>query len=386
MFRLPVPPAGLLGAVLLSAAIAVEPKPPEKTVEERVADIEAYFNNTAPGPAVRADEVDRTMTPALQAVALRTKAGNRLQDPRVTTFDLQIAIANLTRALELEPKSALTLLNRACAYLRAFDRGKALADVERALELNSELAEAFVLRAHLRLSNGDVGGCLADAKQAGELQPKSAEAWMHQAIAQHRKGALDEAIADYTKGLALLPPGAPGYQASGRWEFARPLQGVRHLIYINAYLGRAACYYAQQKWDAVFADLAAVQDWPDYGEFVRPHLWALRPRLNPENDAKAAALKSKLEHRTDDPWSNDLNTFVLGGGEEAAFLAMAENGEPMATQIRRSIAGYFAGMRRLAAGQKTEAAECFRKSVAADLKGSLSHDFSQAELKLLEQK
>ena len=73
--------------------------------------------------------------------------------------DLDGAIAEYTRAIELDPRYADAYLNRANTQADKGDMGHAIADYNRALEINPALARAYAGRGGVK---GDLDGALSD--------------------------------------------------------------------------------------------------------------------------------------------------------------------------------------------------------------------------------
>lgn len=89
--------------------------------------------------------------------------------------DFEHAIADLTRACELEPTNAEYFYQRGVAYGENKQIDLAAADVDRAIELNPDHIAAHVARAQLRFMHKDNGGATADLGAADRLAPKEAD-------------------------------------------------------------------------------------------------------------------------------------------------------------------------------------------------------------------
>jgi tetratricopeptide (TPR) repeat protein len=119
--------------------------------------------------------------------------------------DVDGAIAELTRAIELEPGLARAWARRGFARGSKGDHEGAIADYARALELDPKSAGAWDGRAWVRADRGDYDGAIADYTKALELDPKGTGDWCRRGWARSRKGDDAGAIADYTKALELDP-------------------------------------------------------------------------------------------------------------------------------------------------------------------------------------
>jgi tetratricopeptide (TPR) repeat protein len=85
------------------------------------------------------------------------------------------------------------------------DLDGAIADYTKAIELNTRYAAAYVNRGVARKTKGDLDGAIADYDRAISLNPRLKEAYNNRGLARQLKGQLDDAIADFDKALELDP-------------------------------------------------------------------------------------------------------------------------------------------------------------------------------------
>jgi tetratricopeptide (TPR) repeat protein len=142
------------------------------------------------------------------------------------TFKLQKgdydgAIADLSRAIELSPNTADYYSDRGLAKLRKHDNDGAIADFTRTIELDPKNAIAYRNRALAKNIKGDADGALADYNHAIELDPKSAGAFNSRGMIQKSKGNLDGALADFTKAIELNDKLAIAYKNRGEAKQAK---------------------------------------------------------------------------------------------------------------------------------------------------------------------
>jgi tetratricopeptide (TPR) repeat protein len=106
------------------------------------------------------------------------------------------AIRTFDRALQIDPKSALSLSHRGFAHggLGRFDA--CIADQEKAIELDSTLALAYARRGAARAAKSDPAKARQDIDKALTLDPTLAEALCDRAILKAAKGDLRGAAAD----------------------------------------------------------------------------------------------------------------------------------------------------------------------------------------------
>ena len=82
-------------------------------------------------------------------------------------------------------------------------------------------------------------------------------------------------------------------------------------------------------------------------------------------------------------WISKEAAMLLGKINEADFLAAVTSSDPQQDQNQHCEAWYFAGMKRLLAGDKGTAADYFRKCLATGQKNLTEYMLADAELKLL---
>jgi tetratricopeptide (TPR) repeat protein len=119
--------------------------------------------------------------------------------------DLDGAIADFTRAIELNPQDDAPYYNRAQAKWLKKDAAGAIADYTRAIELGSTNPAAYNNRGNARAENNDRDGAIADYTRAIELKPDYARAYYNRAVTKKEKGDATGAAADFKHAQALDP-------------------------------------------------------------------------------------------------------------------------------------------------------------------------------------
>jgi len=109
--------------------------------------------------------------------------------------DFPAAIADLTRACELDPSNAEYFYQRGVAYAENRQGDLAAADIDRAIELNPDHVAARVARAHNRLARKDKTGATADLAAAAQAAPKEADIRFYMARAYSSMNLLTESVA-----------------------------------------------------------------------------------------------------------------------------------------------------------------------------------------------
>ena len=119
--------------------------------------------------------------------------------------DLDGAIADFNRAIELNPKDDAPYYNRAQAKRLKKDTAGAIADYTRAIELGSTNPAAYNNRGNARSENNDNDGAISDYTRAIELKPDYARAYYNRAVTKEAKGDKTGADADFKMARKLDP-------------------------------------------------------------------------------------------------------------------------------------------------------------------------------------
>src|SRR5687767_7410910 len=126
------------------------------------------------------------------------------------------ALADLDRALQLNPRSAYTYVNRAMALARKGERGQALADFDRAIALNPRFPEAHSERCLLLIRMEEPGRALESCNTALSLAPNLPAALLNRSVLHLRAGRMNEALADVERVLKFEPASGIALYNRGR--------------------------------------------------------------------------------------------------------------------------------------------------------------------------
>jgi len=135
--------------------------------------------------------------------------------------DYDGAIGDLTRTIELSPNTADYYNDRGLAKLRKGDQDGAIGDFTRTIELDAKNAIAYRNRALAKNIKHDADGALADLNHAIELDPKNATAFNTRGAIRKSKGDNDGAIADFTSAIELNDKLATAYKNRGEAKQAK---------------------------------------------------------------------------------------------------------------------------------------------------------------------
>jgi len=104
------------------------------------------------------------------------------------------------------PEARLLLATR---RMQAFDLNGALADIMRCIELKPELAEAHVIHGRILMLTADLSGAEAAFRRAVAVDPNSFEALLELSALAREQGKLAEARETVTHALAIRPSDIP---------------------------------------------------------------------------------------------------------------------------------------------------------------------------------
>ena len=105
--------------------------------------------------------------------------------------------------------------NRGIACRDKGEIDSAIENFTKAIELSPDLAIAYSNRGVAYGEKGDIDRAIADFTEAIELQPDFADAYYNRGIAYHEKREYDRAIVDYTMTIGLKPDLVEAYNNRG---------------------------------------------------------------------------------------------------------------------------------------------------------------------------
>ncbi len=226
-----------------------------------------------------------------------------------TKGDLDAAIVDFNRAMQLNPKDAVACGNRGNAKRDKGDLDGAIADYNRAIRFDPKYAYAYYDRGLAKKQKSDLDGAIADYNRVIELDPKFAKAYCDRGVAKRRKGDLDGAMTDYDRTVELDPKYAIAYFNRGnakdeKGDLDGAIADYNRGIELNpkdskAYKYRADVHAKKKEYDAAVMDtLKAIELEPNNGGYYLDLGWYQLFNRKPR-EAIAASLKA-LELSSDD--------------------------------------------------------------------------------------
>jgi lipoprotein NlpI len=247
------------------------------------------------------------------------------------------------------------------------DLDGALADYNKCIELKPNHASGFVGRGNVMRAKGDLDAAMADYNKAIELKSDDAIAYDNRGMMKKTKGDLNGALMDYDKAIELNPKHA------------------------EAYHGRGCLRYDEQKFADALADFRKESELDtttnasvvrDYGHF---RVWLIRARLG-EKEAATKEMQAYLDGRKTgkpDDWAAHIARFLAGRLDETGFFKAAENANKKKESGQMCEAWFYAGSKRLIDGDNAKAGEYFGKCVGTGETGFTEYGSAVVELKLL---
>ncbi len=210
-----------------------------------------------------------------------TKLDVELEDPTPARFrdrgelrrqigDLEGALADFDRALELDPDDPESRTSRGSTLLALKDLDGALAEFDRALELDPSSIQAVGGRGTALLRRGDFEGALDALDEALALDPRRFECWVNRGVIRARLGELEGARLDFVRAVQLEPLDPRGWTglawvASDRGDHRSALVLADKAIEVGpresaGWVGRARALRSQGKYAEAIADAGRAID------------------------------------------------------------------------------------------------------------------------------
>jgi len=158
--------------------------------------------------------------------------------------------------------------------------------------------------------------------------------------------------------------------------------------FARAYYNRACLRYDSQDFDTAIVDFRKLIEMDAFMDSSHFRLWLIRARRG-EEQAATTELKAYLASRTigmPEDWNMKVGGFLAGQLDEPEFLGAGKSADPMTEAGQLCEAYFFAGSKRLFAGDKTTAADYFQKAIANQRKEYYEYASAVAELNSLKMK
>ena len=242
---------------------------------------------------------------------------------KATTFKFILLAAGMSIVASngIAQTTARDYCNRGVARQKKGDLDGALADYSRAIELSPQNATAYNNRGLAEITKGDLDGALADYDRALQISPRNFEIRTNRGVVRQRKGDLDGALADYDIAIKLWKTYVPAYRNRAKLKMAKndldgALADCTFMLAINpkdasAYYDRALIKTAKGDPDAARVDFnRAIKLDPKYARNSPP----------PVNKGNVESAGAPDEHALTAQKIDDLN----GAGPKAGYAPPIE--------------------------------------------------------------
>ena len=116
-----------------------------------------------------------------------------------------LAIADCTQAIAIEPGNAFAYAQRGEAYCGKGDVKRCVADFDEAMRIDPSDTSFIFLRGVARADQGDADGAIADLTKAIEQDPGTVAAYVRRGRIYEAEGDKARAAADYRSALKIDP-------------------------------------------------------------------------------------------------------------------------------------------------------------------------------------
>ena len=265
--------------------------------------VEDFFNRA--GAKKAAGDLDGAIADYDRAIQIDPKDAaiyNNRGLAKQAKGDLDAAIVDFNRAIQLNPKDAIAYSNRGNTKRDKGDLDGAILDYNRGIRLDRKYAYAYYDRGLAKKQKSDLDGAIVDYNRVIELDPKFAKAYCDRGVAKRRKGDLDGAISDYDRTVELDPKYAIAYFNRGnakddKGDLNGAIVDYNRGIELNpkdskAYDYRAEVHAKKKEYDAAVSDtLTAIELDPKNGDYYLSLSWYQLFNRKPR-EAIAASLKA----------------------------------------------------------------------------------------------
>lgn len=121
------------------------------------------------------------------------------------------SIATLTKIIEMTPNDPKFYYERGIIWKKIGDYDKALADYTKAIEIDPNYTNAYNSRGHVWYAKGDYAKAITEYTQAIDINPKDPNFYYNRGNAWKKQGNYDRAVADFTKVIEIDPNDADAY-------------------------------------------------------------------------------------------------------------------------------------------------------------------------------
>jgi len=336
---------------------------------------DAYFHR-ALAARERDPEISTGKADILKVLEINPRNRDALLILAETEGDRHVAISDCTKAIEIDPNHAEAYYDRANFELWFEHDADALNDLARAIQLNPKEIKFYHARAEMEEWSQDWKDYIRDLSQEIALDPEKSIYYSCRAAAKERMGDWNGALQDYNHEMQLSPAAEESYcrrgyvkQRLGDTDGA--LDDFNQSIksepgFMMGYYCRSAIKQGRGDLAGALADLrAGLKAEPEESEDPNIHIWIVQMLQGKKTaaDQELSAYVAKKQRFYVHVLMPQIALFFLGRMSEADFLKAAQVHDRYDTG-KEWEGWYYAGYKRLLSGDKTTAAEYFRRCAA----------------------
>jgi len=313
-------------------------------------------------------------------------------------WDLHNAAGDFSRVIKLDPNFTAAYVSRAGIEWMTGDADKALKDYTSAIRLNPQDPDNYARRAGIEAARRDFEPALGDYRKVIELQPDNRDAYRGRVRIKEMQNDYAGAVMERVRMIeeTASPFNGPSLtnggfftRYPGRWRGRLSQQLDRALAtdpnFAWGYYYRGVAKSLTNDWRGAWADFQRCQNFPDIRvrDYAAIHIWLAQTQTG-EREKADQGLLAYCQNRTNGTpadWQMQIAKFLLNQISETAFFKAIDRSD---TGREQSEFWYYTGMKHLLAGDKEEASDCFRKSLATKTRPYAVFFSARAELSVLD--
>ncbi len=195
-----------------------------------------------------------------KAINLNPKFANAYNNRGFTyseSGNKQKAIDDFNKAIEIDPNYSTAYNNRGFTYFNLGNKKKAVDDFNEAIRIDYKYASAYTNRGLAYSHLGNKGKAIDDLNKAIEVDPSLANAYNSRGNIQYDQGKIREALKDYNQAIRIDPKNISAHTNRGLFyssqrKFKEAIDDFTEALKINpkffaAYYNRGLAYFDQNK-------------------------------------------------------------------------------------------------------------------------------------------
>ncbi len=183
--------------------------------------------------------------------------------------DIDKAISDYNRAIEINPNFTEVYSNRGNIYFNLGNFKEAISDYNKAIEIDSKFYPAYTNRGNIYFNLGNFKEAISNYNKAIELNPSSVLSYDNRGQAYYSLGNFNQAVSDFSKAIEIEPKYIPAYNNLGlayfdKGDFDKAISEFNKAIeinpeYANACNNRAVSYFYKKDYDKSWKDVHAAE-------------------------------------------------------------------------------------------------------------------------------